>query len=164
VYISYSWDSEVHKNWVITLMNKLRENGVDANMDISITQSQTININQMMIQNVRDSDFIIIVLTENYAHKANNHIDGVGRETKLIQNELSDNLKKIIPIRRGVGEDKLIIPYYLDGVYYMDFTMDDNFKQSFDELIHRIFGIDRIEVVPIGNRAKLVTERIKYEQ
>ncbi len=164
VYISYSWDSEVHKKWVITLMNRLRESGIEANMDISIIQSQTVNINQMMIQNVRDSDFILIISTENYAQRANGHIGGVGTETKLIENELSNNLKKIILVKRGVGDDKLIIPYYLDGVYYMDFTIDDNFKQSFDELIHRILGVNRVEVAPIGNRAKLVTKRINYEQ
>ncbi|MDU1005459.1 MAG: metallophosphoesterase [Clostridium butyricum] len=163
IYISYSWDDEVHKNWVITLMNKLRENGIDANMDVSIIQSETVNVNQMMIQNIRDSDFIIIVLTENYAQRANAYIGGVGRETKLIENELADNLKRIILVKRGVGEDKLIIPYYLDGVYYMDFTIDDNFKQSFDELIHMIWGVNRVEIAPIGNKAKLVTKRIKYE-
>lgn len=163
IYISYSWDDEVHKNWVITLMNKLRENGIDANMDVSIIQRQTVNINQMMIQNVRDSDFIIIILTKNYAHRANGYIGGVGRETKLIENELSDNLKKIILVKRGVGEDKLIIPYYLDGVYYMDFTIDDNFKQSFNELIYRIWGVNRIEVAPIGKKAQLVTKKIKHD-
>lgn len=30
VFISYSWDSESHKKWVIALSNELRKNGIDA--------------------------------------------------------------------------------------------------------------------------------------
>ena len=33
VFISYSWDSESHKEWVKRLTDSLIENGVDAHLD-----------------------------------------------------------------------------------------------------------------------------------
>ncbi|MCG1012151.1 TIR domain-containing protein [Tepidanaerobacter sp. GT38] len=52
VFISYSWDSEEHENWVAFLAAKLRENGVDATIDKFETQSKTVNLNRMMIEKI----------------------------------------------------------------------------------------------------------------
>jgi len=58
VFISYSWDSEEHENWVVFLAAKLRENGVDATIDKFETQSKTVNLNRMMIEKIKNSDNI----------------------------------------------------------------------------------------------------------
>ncbi|NHA32769.1 hypothetical protein AXF43_25260 [Bacillus paranthracis] len=57
VFISYSWDSPEHQQWVMDLVDLLRENGVDASFDMLETQSQTVNLNAMMVSNVRDNDY-----------------------------------------------------------------------------------------------------------
>lgn len=75
VFISYSWDSTAHQQWVLELVYKLRDNGVDASIDILKTH-ETVNLNTMMVSNIRDNDYIIIVLTENYSKKLMNLLGG----------------------------------------------------------------------------------------
>lgn len=162
VLISYSWDNELHKSWVVDLMNRLRGENIDAEIDRSITQQGTTNLNRMMVEKVRDNDFIIVVLTENYKERAENYQGGVGLETTLIQNEILNNTKKIIPIKRSKEDDSRVIPYYLQGLNYTDFSSDDRFEESLLELIHRIKGIDIIEVSPIGTGRDLKPEKIEY--
>lgn len=70
VFISYSWDSEEHQLWVLELVRKLRSEGYDANYDRGITSTSTVNLNQMMVEHMRDDDYIIMILTEKYAVKA----------------------------------------------------------------------------------------------
>jgi len=162
VFISYSWDDDLHKDWVVNLMNELRKNGIDAKIDRSITQSGTVNLNRMMIEGFRDSDFIITVLTENYAQRADEYSGGVGLETMLLGNELLNNIKKIIPIKRGSENYEKVIPYCLKGVNYTDFSVDTNFDKSFMELLHRIYEVDMIEIAPLGKRPDLKPRNINY--
>lgn len=164
VFISYSWDSDLHKDWVVNLMNKLREKGVNTKIDRSITQNGTVNLNRMMIEEFKNSCFIVTVLTENYAMRANDYRGGVGLETMLLGNELLNNIKKIIPLKRSSGSDETVIPYCLKGLNYTDFSMDNNFDSSFNELLHRIYEVDMIEVAPIGKRPDLKTKKIISEQ
>lgn len=163
VFISYSWDNSLHKDWVINLMNRLRNEGVCAEIDISITQQGTINLNRMMLEKIRDSDFVIIVLTENYKDRAENYQGGVGLETTLLQNEILKNTKKIIPIKRSIANDNDVIPYYLKGLNYTDFSLDHKFEESFLELLHRIKGVDMIEVSPVGVGRELKPKKVTYD-
>mgnify|MGYP001290363638 FL=1 len=99
-FISYSWDSEEHKEWVVGLVNLLRDNGVDASADFFETQRGTTNLYSMMVENIRDKDYIIIVLTPEYAKKADSLQGGVGFETSMLIPLIQENLQKIIPIIR----------------------------------------------------------------
>ena len=93
-FISYSWDSMEHQQWVIGLTNELRKKGIVATMDLFETQQGTVNLNQMMIKNIKDSDYVVIVLTEEYAKKSNEFQGGVGFETMLTIPDIKNNLKK----------------------------------------------------------------------
>mgnify|MGYP003511259450 CR=1 FL=1 len=85
VFVSYSWDSVEHKEWVLKFVNMLRDRwGVNAKCDVFITQSNTTNLNHMMVEEIKDSDYVLIILTESYAEKANKLEGGVGFETKLL--------------------------------------------------------------------------------
>lgn len=162
VFISYSWDDEVHKDWVVCLMNALRKEGIDAKIDQSITQTGTVNLNRMMVENIRDNDYIIIVLTDNYKKKSESYQGGVGLETSLLQNEVLSNTKKIIPIKRSNFNDDIVVPFYLKGLNYTDFSDDSRFDDSFNELLHRIKGIDLIKVEPIGTGRELSPRKVGY--
>lgn len=160
VFISYSWDSPEHKDWVVALANQLRKNGIVAIIDEFITQKETINMNRMMIENIRDNDFTIVVLTDKYAEKADSYSGGVGTETGLLTNYLSQNLNKIIPIIRYKGNKSRAIPFYLKGVSYIDLSDDQSFNINLEELIYKILKIDRIEMEPIGELPTLKPRKI----
>jgi hypothetical protein len=164
VFISYSWDSEEHENWVAFLAAKLRENGVDATIDKFETQSKTVNLNRMMIEKIRNSDNILLILTENYAKKADVFQGGVGYETNLLIRYIKDNPDKIILIMRHKGNYKEAIPFYLDGFYFIDFSDDGQFDIKFNELLHRIFQVDIIDVPKVGAKPKLEPKRITYDR
>lgn len=148
VFISYSWDSEEHKNWVVELVNKLRKNGVDATCDQFETQIGNVNLNKMMVSAFKDYDFVIIVLTESYAKKAENGEGGVGFETMLSLPILKENPDDLILITREGYQNTF--PSHLEGFYALDFSDDSKFDEKIDELVHRIFEVPKLEKEPLG--------------
>jgi hypothetical protein len=159
-FVSYSWDCEEHKEWVGGLVNLLRDNDVDASADFFETQKGTTNLYSMMVKNIRDKDYTIIVLTPEYAKKADALQGGVGFETSMLIPLIQENLQKIIPIIRCNENTSRAIPFYLKGVYYIDFSDPYIFKDKFDELLHRIFKVDLIEESPLGKRPDLKPRKI----
>ena len=163
VFISYSWDSPGHKNWVIALANELRRNGINAKVDEFITQKGTVNLNRMMIENISRSDYTIVVLTDRYADKSNEFKGGVGYETSLLINSMVENIDKIIPIMRYKGDKNNAIPYYLKGVSYIEFSDDNEYDEKIEELKHKILKVDMIEMEPLGEVPNLKPKRIVRE-
>lgn len=163
VFISYSWDSQEHKYWVTALANELRRKGIDAEIDEFITQKGTVNLNRMMIENIRDKDYTLVVLTDKYADKADFFKGGVGYETTLLINVIEDNLEKIIPIMRFKGDTKKAVPFYLKGTTYIDFSDDHAFHVKFEELIYKLLKIDRIEKEPLGEIPNLKPRKVTID-
>ncbi|MFJ7764442.1 toll/interleukin-1 receptor domain-containing protein [Bacillus toyonensis] len=150
-FISYSWDNPQHEQWVFDLNNSLREKGVICTIDKIITQQATTNLNTMMIQNMKNNDYIIVVLTENYAQKADSLQGGVGFETTLSLPILQENPKKLIFILRHKESFSNAFPFHLKGYYAIDFSDDTQFEDKFEELLHRIYDIPLYEEAPIGD-------------
>ncbi len=159
-FVSYSWDSKEHQEWVLGLVNLLRENGVDATADAFETQKGTVNLYNMMIDKIRSTDFTVIVLTPEYAAKADEFQGGVGFETALLVPFIQENLQKIIPIMKYTGGKDNAIPFYLKGVHYIDFSNKSEFDEKFNELLHRIHRIDLIEKSPLGEKPNLIPKKI----
>jgi 5'-deoxynucleotidase YfbR-like HD superfamily hydrolase len=163
VFISYSWDSEEHKMWVIALTNELRISGIDALIDEFITQKGTVNLNGMMVENIRDKDYILVILTENYAAKAEALAGGVGYETTLIYNVMKNNPEKIIPILRSSGNSNNAIPFYLKGYTYIDFSHDAEFNSKFEDLILKIRKIDKFEIEKLGELKEIKSKKVTMD-
>lgn len=163
VFVSYSWDNASHMEWVAYLVNELRKKGINADFDRNITQQGTVNLNRMMVENFRLSDYIIVVLTENYAQRANEHKGGVGLETTFLENELLNNTKKIIPIKRSKGNDSEVIPYCLNGLVYIDFSDDSKFEGSLNELLYKIYGVNQFQLEPLGEKPDLTPRKVQYK-
>jgi hypothetical protein len=159
-FVSYSWDSKDHKKWVLSLVSKLFDNGIETSIDVLETQTETVNLYNMMIKNIREKDYTILVLTEEYAAKADDLKGGVGFETNMIISLIMSNLKKIIPIVRTKGESSKAIPFYLSGVHYIDFSEDQQFDDSFKELLHKIYKKELIERPKLGQRPELKARKI----
>ncbi|WP_121515136.1 toll/interleukin-1 receptor domain-containing protein [Petrotoga sp. HKA.pet.4.5] len=49
VFISYSWDSKEHQEWVKKLVDDLSSKGIEVNFDQKETQRKTTNLYRMMI-------------------------------------------------------------------------------------------------------------------
>ena len=142
VFISYSWDSESHKEWVKRLTDSLIENGVDAHLD-QYDLDLGDRLPKYMEDQITNSDFVLIICTEDYKKKADSRKSGVGYEGHIISGELlsSANENKFIPILRS--EDfSHIMPIFLSGKLGVrlkdDFSVEDD---AFQDLLATLFNV-----------------------
>jgi len=136
VFVSYSWDSKEHQEWVKKLVDDLSSKGIEINFDQKETQRKTTNLYRMMISAFKDYDYVIVVLTETYAKKADNGEGGVGFESNLSYPFLNKDEDKLILIARG-DLDK-VFPMHLKGYYAIDFTNSEDYDNKLQELVNRI--------------------------
>ena len=131
IFTSYSWDNEEHKKWVAKLTNDLRSKyGFNATCDTIRNDGE---LDTMIVEGITKSDKIIVVITPDYTHKAENYIGGVGKETKLLHTRFFKDDKSIVPIIK----EKTKVPAYLDSVPYIDFTVG-NYNDNLNNLAKRL--------------------------
>lgn len=151
VFISYSHDSDEHKEWVKALATRLRNHGVDVILDqwdLKIGQ----DLRFFMEHGVTKSKMVLCVCSENYVDKANKGIGGTGYETMIISQDLLNNinLQYIIPIVRNNNLDKKM-PTCLGTKLYIDFSDDSLFYENYRILLERIYNEDVKKKPPLGN-------------
>jgi hypothetical protein len=135
VFISYSWDSEEHQNWVLNLANTLVTNGVDVILDqyeLSAGKEMTFFMEKSLT-----ADKILIILTPKYKAKADKREGGVGYEYSLFTQEYYDkqpDQTKIIPILR-TGDKDTSSPTFIKTRLYHDMRNDPTFDAKVFELI-----------------------------
>lgn len=157
VFISYSWDSPQHEEWVINLATKLRENGVDAILDKWDLGFLGKLLPHFMETSISQSQRVICVMTPNYKKKTENLTGGVGYEYSIITAEIftdSINTSKFIPLFRS-GTDTDAIPIALKGRKYVDMRDDTQFDEKFiHELLRDIYEEPKFKKPAIGKKTK----------
>ena len=130
-FISYSWDSFLHKGWVRFLAEMLQQKGVYTHLDqwdVSLGDQ----LPKYMETSIRESDFVLLVCTKNFASKANAGQGGVGYEKNIVTGEIysdsAPDTKFVALIREGVPKGSL--PSYLKSKVYLDFRNNDFFDQN----------------------------------
>ena len=136
-FISYSWDSEDHKTWVREFAQRLVNNGVDARLDQwHVIPGQSLT--QFMEKEAHESDYIIVICTQNYCQKSTNRTGGVGYEQQIISGQLVSGTEreKIIPIVKDgefdVGSNCSIPPHFL-GIYAIDMRTEEQYDSSLEK-------------------------------
>ena len=89
-FISYSWDSSSHKEWVRFLAEQLQQNGVYTYLDqwdVSLGDQ----LPKFMETSIRGSNFVLLICTANFATKANAGRGGAGYE-KSIAHKISHHI------------------------------------------------------------------------
>lgn len=162
VFVSYSWESENHKDWVRKLAERLRSKGVDARLDqwfVRLGESFT----QFMEVEVRESNFVLVVCTPTYARKSNDREGGVGYEQQIVSGELVAGAprSKFVPAirfgqpdasleRAGCREnERCAVPTHFLAARYVDFRDDLAFEDGVDELVNHMLSMP--VVPPIGS-------------
>lgn len=162
VFISYSWETKEHNEWVKELADLLLDNGVNAILDeYDIEPGE--RIPHFMEEAVTKSDKVLIICTEKYKQKADYRAGGVGYEEHIISDELMQGREnKFIPIlRHGSGDSA--IPKCLKGKKYYDLTK--SLKPRYDEIEDiLLYGIFEQQKKPaLGKRPEIVTHYKKNE-
>jgi tetratricopeptide (TPR) repeat protein len=128
VFISYSHDSQKHKDRVLALSDRLREDGIDCTID-QYEESPAEGWQRWMLNQVEVSNFVLIVCTEQYDRRFRGREEvgkgkGVTWEGSVIIQELYDaqgSNSKFIPVM-FTPQDTAFIPNPLRSTtpYHLD--------------------------------------------
>jgi len=120
VMLSYSWDHEIHKAWVLGLATRLRSDGINTLLDVwHLTPG--CRGPHFMESAVRESDFVLAICTPGYKDRSDHRKGGAGYEGHIITGELVVNLgtAKFIPVLRE-GEWASALPTWSAGISGID--------------------------------------------
>lgn len=151
VFISYSWDDEQHKEWVLNLADRLCSDGIDVILDRYYLNLGK-NLLHFVEQSISKADRIIIVFTPNYKLKADQRKGGVGYEYSIMNVDLYNNQtssEKIIPILRA-GSKENSIPTFMQQFIHLDIRNNENFETSYLDLLRDIYNEPAIQKPQLG--------------
>ena len=143
VFISYSWDSEIHKQWVKSLSDKLIKNGINVILDQNDLLPGYDKI-KFMTESVQNVDYVLLVLTAQYKTKIDRKEGGANDEFFLIRSEISKdkNSTKFIPIIREGQSDEVIPINFNRDIIYIEMQNDREFESKFKNLLNAILNKD----------------------
>ena len=148
-FISYSWDSDEHREWVRDLSAQLRTDGVNVILDRwhAVPGDQ---LPEFMERSIRENDYVLIVCTPKYKEKSDGRKGGVGYEGDIMTAEVftTQNNRKFIPLLR-MGEWRNVAPSWLGGKYHIDLRGKPYSEEHYQDLLVTLHG-RREQAPPIG--------------
>ena len=151
VFISYSWDDEDHKQWILNLSTRLFDNGVQVILD-RYELKPGANLLHFMESSIPKADKVLIVFTPNYKLKAEKRQAGVGFEYSILNSELYTQIttnEKFIPILKA-GEFAESIPSFMQQFIAVDMRDSAKFEDRFNELLLAIYDKPQLEKPKLG--------------
>lgn len=156
VFISYSWSSPEHEDWVLSLANELMQAGIDVILDKwDLKEGQDINAFMEQMVNDLSIDKVLIISDKTYADKANNRQGGVGTETLIITPKMYSDHKqeKFIPIIPSKDESgNTCLPIYCEGRLRIDLSDENDYSANFEKLIRCIYNQPVFVKPPLGEK------------
>lgn len=150
VFFSYSHDSEIHKDWVLTLATRLVANGVNVMLDQwDLTLGS--DLSRFMEVGLTSADRVVAICTEPYVEKANAGRGGVGYEKLILTAQLMQSVTsdRIIPAIR-TNSLATPVPTFLSSRVYVDFKDDLSYEAKYAELLRDIHGQKVKPKPPLG--------------
>jgi hypothetical protein len=143
-FISYSWSSPEHQQWVIDLATQLRESGVDAILDKWDLREGHDSV-AFMERMVTDPtvEKVIIISDRVYVEKADGRRGGVGTETQIISAQVyaKANQDKFVAVISEVdAEGKPFVPTYYASRIFINLSSEEIYAENFEALIRWIFN------------------------
>jgi len=133
IFISYSWDSETHKDWVFELSERLREDGLECITDHIVKGFPPEGWIRWMENQIEEADFVLVVCTPLYLQRFRAKDTGGGRgvtlESAIIGQTLYDahcqNTKFIAVIPEAGNFDDIPRILKIYGGYSLPNQYDD---------------------------------------
>jgi hypothetical protein len=142
-FISYSWSSPEHEQWVIDLAEQLCNDGVDIQLD-KWGLKEGHDKFSFMEKMITDPEIkkVIIVSDRIYKEKADQRTGGVGTETQIITPELygkTEQNKFVIVTTQKDENGEAYIPTYYKSKIYIDLCDDDSYSKNYEQLLRWLF-------------------------
>lgn len=139
LFVSYSWSTEDHEQWVIALATSLREAGVDVLLDKwDLKEGQ--DAHHFMEQMVSNPEIkkVALVCDRKYAEKADQRAGGVGTETQIISPEIyakQDQTKFVAVLSERDEHGRPFLPIYYKSRVYIDLSSQELYARNFEQLL-----------------------------
>lgn len=154
VFISYSHDSQEHREKVLALSERLRADGIETSLDRYVPGSPQEGWPRWMMNQLDAASFVLVVCTETYYRRFRGHEvprkgKGVDWEGALITQEIYDSRStklRFIPILFS-AEGEHFIPEPLRAYTQYNVTSNESYQNLYDFLL----GQAGIEPGPIGS-------------
>ena len=135
IFISYSHDSERHKEWVYAFASDLVINGVNVILDQwDLKPGQ--DIVAFMHKGIARADRVLLICSDKYVQKADDGSGGVGYEKLIVSAELAakTDSAKFIPIVRSNPSNRKL-PVFMGSRLYVDFEHDAQYPKRLAECL-----------------------------
>lgn len=158
VFISYTGTDYNNRKWVKDFACRLRDNGVDARIDIFHLKPGQ-DLPQWMTNELIMADKVLLICDKYYAEKADNRKGGVGWETMIIQGDMlsKQEQNKYVAILRDKNMDRSL-PLYVKSKYALNWVDDGIVDKEFEDLLLYLFDCDTEP--PIGAIPLFVKEKL----
>jgi hypothetical protein len=162
LFISYSWGSHEHEQWVLKLATELVESGVDVILDKWDLREGHDAI-KFMEQMVADPDVkkVAIICNRSYAEKADGRNGGVGTETQIITPEIykkADQSKFVAIIAEKDAEGNPYLPIYYKSRVYIDLSDRDLYAKNYEQLERWIYDQPLFVKPELGKKPAYLNE------
>ena len=168
-FISYSWSSQGHEQWVLDLATRLRESGVNVILD-KWDLKEGADKYVFMEKMVTDPSIrkVIVVCDRVYAAKADDREGGVGTETQIISQKIYNQVNKIGQEQKFVAvitekdeHGEAYIPTFLKSRIYIDMSEASIYDEGFEKLLRWIFDKPLYQKPSLGKPPAFLTEAEK---
>ena len=142
-FISYSRESESHKDWVESLASRLKADGVKILLDEWEVELGD-EIPRFMEESPYESEFTLVICTPQYKSRCDNREGGVGYEGRIMAEatlRADGNMGKIIPILR-LGDWDKSIPAFLAGIKGVDLSGDPYSESEYENLLQTMLRVN----------------------
>jgi len=162
VFISYSWSSFEHEQWVIKFATELRDCGVNVILDKwDLKEGNDSNV--FMEKMVTDSEIekVILICDRIYAEKADKRKGGVGTETQIISSEVYskvDQSKFVAVVVEKDENNKAYLPTYYKSRIYIDLSNYDSYSSNFEQLLRWIYNKPLYVKPEIGKKPEFLSD------
>ncbi len=143
VFISYSWSTPEHEDWVLQLAVALRNDGADIILDKWDLKEGNDAI-AFMEQMVTDEDVkkVILVCDREYSEKADKRTGGVGTEAQILSPKIYEKIdqSKFVAVVAECNEHgKPFIPAYYHGRIHIDLSEEEQYAINYEKVLRWIF-------------------------
>ena len=162
LFVSYSWSSPEHEEWVIALATQLREGGIDVIVD-KWDLKEGNDAYAFMEKMVTDPEIkkVVLICDRIYAEKADGRSGGVGTETQIISPEIyskQDQSKFVAAIAERDEKGKPFLPTYYKSRVYIDLSISDSYATGFEQLLRWAYDKPLYPKPPMGEKPGFLGE------
>ncbi|GAA4220192.1 hypothetical protein GCM10022253_23770 [Sphingomonas endophytica] len=161
-FISYSWSTPAHEDWVLSLATRLREDGIDAILDkweLQPGRDPIVFMEQMVTR--PDVTKVLMICDRLYKEKADGREGGVGKETQILTAQIYDKAsedKFAALITEKDADGKAFTPAYYHSRQYIDFSDPVRHEERYQELLRWLYNWPQHKKPAIGSTPSFINE------